>query len=150
MLIFSCIIIFILLPVFAYCYEKYIIYLKMNVIKDAVDMSVLSSYNAINSEVLSGSSVDLCIEKANQNLKTLLALNLNLDSSLNPFQNSVVDGQIQIKEIAFASSASKPSVRCKLIIPVQPCFFRNIISIISGKEYFDIIFEETVEIPVNN
>lgn len=149
MLIFACIIIFILLPLFAYCYEKYVAYLKLNVIKDAVDMSILSSYNAINSQVLAGSSIDICIQKANQNFRTLLASNLNLDGQLNPLDKSIVDSQIQIKDIIFHPNASKPSVQCELSFPIKPCFFREIIRIISGKSSFDITFREIVEIPVD-
>lgn len=149
MLIFACIIIFILLPLFAYCYERYVVYLKLNVIKDAVDMSILSSYNAINSEILSGSSVDICIQKAQHNFRELMSSNLNLDSELKPESKSVIDGQVKIKDIIFYPHSSKAYVQCELFFPIKPCFFGNIIRLITGKELFNITFKETVEIPVN-
>lgn len=157
----AAIVIFVLLPVFSAVIEKYVIMEKAKMIRDAVDMTNISAYNALNAGGLGRVYADIGYSKAMEIFETLLCVNLNLDESLNPKEGSIAEGRIEIKslelymngfpvECSGGTMIVKPSVHSCINIPMKPSLYRKIILSILGKEHIDILVHVDSEIPINN
>lgn len=163
-LITGAIIIFVLLPVFSAVMEKYMLLIKAQAVKDAVDITNLSSYYAMETEVLGKGNVSFNENQLLRIYSEMLAKNLCLDAGLNPLEGSIADSRVDIESITFYSDYDqefpvtcpdgtvivRPAVHSSIIVPVKPVFFAGLIELLSGKEYFELKAHVDSDIPVNN
>jgi len=160
-ILFAAISVFIILPVFSAVIEKYILMAKARVIRDAVDVTNISAYNALAAPELGKVMIGADSSKILENYKEILALNLNLNDSLEPESDSVAEGKTEILSLEVYSGGfpvtcpdgeiiTKPSVHSSIKVPVRPSLYRSIILNMLGKEYIDIVIHVDSEIPVNN
>lgn len=80
----AAVIVFVLLPIFSFIAEKFIVLDKAQMIKDAVDMTNISTYNAMLAGSLGKEEVSLSHGEAEEIFISLLAANLNLKPDLSP------------------------------------------------------------------
>lgn len=157
----AAIIIFVILPVFSVVIEKYIIYNKLLAIKDAVDMTNISAYNAINAENLGRNVVTIDNEKIDSLYRYLLARNLNLNSDLSPHPDSIAEGTVNIDSIIIYTGGfpltcpggtefKRPAVHSTITVPVKPSLYRQIILDMIGREHIELKVHVDSDIPVNN
>lgn len=154
-------VVFVVLPIFSAVIEKYIIFNKAQIIKDAVDMTNIASYNAINTHDLSRNIVTFDGEELDKIYRYLLAKNLRLDSDLFPAEGSIAGDRVRIESVAAYTSGlpltcpdgteiKRPSVHSCVIVPVKPLLYRHIILNALNKEYIELKVHVDSEIPVNN
>jgi hypothetical protein len=160
-LIIGAIIIFVLLPVFALIMEKYIIFTKSQLIKDAVDITNLSAYYALEAESLGKTIIDFNETDTLNIYRNMLAKNLQLDFDLNPLENSIADYKVSIESIIiytdslpvkcpYGVNITRSAIHSCIIVPIKPAFFHKIMRNITGKEYMQLKVHVDSDIPVNN
>lgn len=157
----AAIIVFIILPVFSVILEKYLILNKAQIIKDAMDMTNISVYNAMNAKNLGKVDVDIDYDRAEKIYKELLVENLGLDENLVPLKDSLAEDKLQIKSIIFYTGDAtevcpesvvikRPSVHSTVIVPVRPSLYRSLILSLLGRRFVELEIHVDSEIPVNN
>lgn len=160
-MIFAALLVFVILPVFSLVFEKYLLLNKVQSIKDAVDMAAISTYNSLNADRLGRMEVFAEISAAEETYINMLAANLKLDNNLNPFEESLAEGKVEIKSLIFYGKnfplscpkgliLTKPSVHSIIDVPVKPSLYRRIILSLTGQQYFKLEVHTDSEIPVNN
>jgi len=160
-LIGTAIIVFVILPVFSAVVEKYLINNKIQIIKDAVDLTNISTYNALNTVRLGKNQVFINESEAEAVYRTLLAKNLHLNGDLSPCSDSVADGTVVVDSIIVytegmpltcpcGTSIKRPSVHSVVKVPVRPVLYRQVILEIMGKQHIEFTVHVDSEIPVNN
>ena len=160
-LITGAIIIFVLLPVFASVMEKYIVFTKSQLIKDAVDITNLSAYYTLEAESLGKSLIDFNEAGIMNIYRNMLAKNLQLDPDLNPLENSIADCKVIIESIIIYTdnlpgtcpydvNITRSAIHSCIIVPVKPAFFSKAIRYVTGKEYMELKVHVDSDIPVNN
>ncbi|MGI6776689.1 MAG: hypothetical protein ACOX7R_01270 [Acetivibrionales bacterium] len=154
-------IIFVIMPVFSSVIEKYLIFNKAQIIKDALDITNIAAYNAINAESLSMNSVMFDRDKLEGIYARLLAENLNLDSNFFPNEGSVADERVIIDSVIVYTDGfpvtcpegnliKRPTVHSSVIVPVKPLLYGSVIMDMLKKEYVELIVHVDSEIPVDN
>lgn len=157
----AAIIVFIILPVFSTVMEKYIIFNKAQIIRDAVDMTNISTYSAINAGCLGVNLVTLDDEKVEEVYRRLLSENLGLNQNLAPDGQSIVEGTVSIDSIILYADGfplscpdgtviKRPAVHSSITVPVKPSFYRRVLLGMLGKEYIELKMHVDSDIPVNN
>lgn len=155
------VLVFVILPVFSAIAEKYILNAKAQVIRDAVDITNISAYNALNPDDLGKARVNTSREKCLRIFKDMLARNLRLDDNLDPKPGSVAEGRVEIKSLEIYSTGfpivcpdgtaiSRPSVHCTIMVPIKPSLYSSVVMNLLGKEHIGIVVHVDSEIPVNN
>lgn len=159
--IMAAVLVFVVFPVFSAVIEKYIVLDKARLIRDSVDMTNISVYDALNAESLGKVSVDFFDARADDIFQELLCRNLKLDSGLIPRRDSVAEAKVEILSLTFymegfpticpnGSTIERPTVHSCINIPVRPSLYRGIILNLLGREHIDLIVHVDSEIPVNN
>lgn len=159
--IMAAMLVFVVLPVFSSVMEKYIVLDKARLIRDSVDMTNISVYDALNAESLGKVSVDFFDARADDIFQELLCRNLKLDSGLSPRSDSVAEAKVEIVSLTFymegfpticpnGSTIERPAVHSCISIPVRPSLYRGVILKLLGRDYIDLIVHVDSEIPVNN
>ncbi len=157
----AAVIVFVILPLFAFIFEKYLIFNKAQIIKDAVDMTNISVYNAMNTGQLGKEDIDIDTDKAMDIYKSLLAENLKLDESLLPLRDSLAEDRVCVKSLAVFSAGfpqtcpeginiTRPTVHSVISVPVRPSLYRRLILSKMGRQYVELEVHVDSEIPVNN
>lgn len=160
-IIAAAMLIFVILPVFSVVMEKYVLSEKARIIKDAVDMTNISAYNALDTTELGMVGVDVSRSKAMDIYEKVLRANLNLDNDLDPLPSSVAEGRVEVVSLEIYRSGFpgscpdgisilRPSVHSSISIPVKPSLYRTVILRLLGKDHIDIVVHVDSEIPVNN
>ncbi len=160
-ILMATIMVFIILPIFSVVIEKYILMEKARVIRDTVDVTNISAYNALTASELGKAQIDAEYSQILENFTEILSRNLKLDEGLEPEQDSIAEGRVEIMSIRIYSSGfpvvcpdgailTGPSVHSSIKVPVRPSLYRGIILNILGKDYVDIVVHVDSEIPVNN
>ena len=166
LLIFTLVVVFIILPLFSAVFDQYILLLKAQAIKDAIDVTNLAAYNAMKIPEKSETQITAAANDIRSNYMPMLALNLNLNSNLTPKENSIVNRTIEIvnitvypKGMAFPVTCPKgglirrPSVHTVIKVSMKPALYWNIYKFLTGtagdgmREYN--IHVDT-ELPYNN
>lgn len=154
-------IVLVILPVFSAIVEKYILLNKVQIIRDAVDMTNISVYNAIKAGSLGKDTVDLDYPEAEYIFRTLLAANLNLDTGLSPKPQSLAEDTVAIDSMVIYTGGfphvcpngtviTRPAVHSLVIVPVRPSLYRQVILNALGKDYIEMRVHVDSEIPLNN
>lgn len=154
-------VIFVVLPVFSTVAEKYVLMEKARVIRDAVDMTNISSYNALKTGSLGQVSIKFERTEAMDIFEKLLCVNLGLDEGLYPEAGSIAEGRVVVSSLEICTDAFpvvcpggativRPSVHSCIKVPVKPSLYRELILGVLGKDYIDIEVHVDSEIPVNN
>lgn len=157
----AAIIVFVVLPVFSAVIERYIVINKAQVIKDAVDMTNISAYNALDADALSRTAITLDNGEIMDIYKSLLAENLRLKADMTPDTGSVADDKVAIDSIIVylddfpqacpgGISIKRPSIHSHVTVPVKPSLYRQVILQILGKEYVELEVHVDSDIPLNN
>jgi len=157
----AAIIIFILLPVFSVAVEKYIVMLKVQVIKDAVDLTNIATYNAIDAGYLGRCAVVPDKKEVLSIYRSILSKNLNLDENLSGKEGSAAEGMVIIESLDIyteelpltcknGTELKRPSVHSLVIVPVKPSLYRKAIMDRLQKESIFLKVHVDSDIPVNN
>lgn len=175
LLMFTFVLLFVILPIFSVVFEQYLLLLKGQAIKDAIDVTNLAAYNAMDIKaksekiIVAGrnqSEVTITENKIKDMFKPLLALNMNLNNDLTPKENSIAAGTVEIVEVniyptgmSFPATCPKggiinrPSVHSVIKVPLKPALYWNIYKYLTGdtgdgiKDYY--IHVDT-ELPYND
>ncbi|MGI6668003.1 MAG: hypothetical protein ACOX4M_00640 [Acetivibrionales bacterium] len=159
--IVAAVLLFVILPVFSAIIEKYTLNAKAQTIRDAVDITNISAYNALNAGDLGKVRINASREKCMKIFKDMLARNLELDHNLDPKPGSVAEGRVEIKSLEIYSDGFpaecphgtailRPSVHSSIMVPIRPSLYSSVILRLLGKEHIDIAVHVDSEIPVNN
>jgi len=154
-------IIFVILPVFSAVIEKYILMEKARIIRDAVDMTNISAYNAMKTGSLGQVNVKFERSEASEIFGKLLCVNLGLDEGLYPKDGSIAEGRVVVSSLEIYTNAFpvvcpsgttivKPSVHSCINVPIMPTLYRGLILRLYGKDHIDVEVHVDSEIPVNN
>ena len=152
---------FVVIPVFYYVLENYLLSVKAQMIRDAVDMTNISAYEAIRAENLSGNTLEIDYEKMQSIYRGLLAKNLILYEDMSPKPESIADEKVLIDSLLVFSEGNgvtcpngtmldRPSIHACVIVPVKPSLYRQFILEQAGKEYFELKIHVDSEIPIDN
>jgi len=158
--LFGCMVVFVLLPLFSLIFEKYLLNETCQRIKDAADMANLAVYYSISTQDLSMTEVNFDRQKAWDVYSGVLAENLRLDSGLVPREVSICDGPVKIEELDLYVSGlpaacshgipiDKPSIHSVIDIPVKPSLYSGIVLSVLGREHINLKIHVDSEIPVN-
>jgi len=159
--IFAAIVVFVILPVFSIIMEKYLLLNKAQIIKDAVDMTNISVYNAIKAAELGKAEVDVDETGALDIFSSLLAINLKLDEDLRPLPESLAEDTISIRSLIIYSGTfpsecplgvniKRPSVHSVIVVPVRPSLYRQLVLSMLGRQFVELEVHVDSDIPVNN
>lgn len=160
-ILLAAIVVFVIIPVFYYLIENYLISVKAQVIRDAVDMTNISAYEAIRAENLSGNMLEIDFEKLQTIYRDLLVKNLNLYGDMSPKPGSVADEKVLIESLLVYNEGNcvtcpngtkmdRPSIHACVVVPVKPSLYRQIILGQAGKKYFELKIHVDSEIPIDN
>lgn len=153
--------VFLIFPVFSSVMERYILLEKARMIRDSVDMTNISVYNALNSTSLGKVRVDFSETEAREIFCELLGANLKLDEHLDPESGSVAEGRVEILSFEIyqdgfpalcpnGAAISRPSVHSCINVPIRPSLYRGVVLGLLGRDYIDVVVHVDSEIPVNN
>jgi Flp pilus assembly protein TadG len=157
----TAVVVLVILPVFSGIMEKYIISVKAQSIKDAVDMTNVSTYMSLDSDSLGKNVVDLDFEEVMDIYRRLLAANLNLNDDLTPKDISIAENTVTINSInlyydAFPTECpngtpvKRPAIHSYITVPVRPSIYRSMILRLTGREYIELKVHVDSDIPVDN
>lgn len=175
LLIFTFVLMFIILPFFSIVLEQHILLLKGQALRDAIDITNIAVYNAMDIEakaetvVVAGRNESERLQTENRIkdiFKPLLALNLDLNNDLTPNANSLVDGKVVIESIEIfptgltfpidlpeGDKVNCPSVYSIVKVPIRPNLFWNVYRYfrnIAGDGLQDFYIRVITELPENN
>lgn len=153
--------IFVIMPVFSAAIEKYILMEKARIIRDSLDMTNISAYNALSSADLGKVGIGAERSGVLEIYRQMLGMNLRLHDDLEPKPDSVAEGRVEVLSLEIYSSGfpaqcpegatvTRPTVHSSICVPVRPSLYRSIILKMLGRDYVDIIVHTDTEIPVNN
>jgi hypothetical protein len=129
--IFAAFLIFVLFPLFAVGVEKYLLLIKSQMIRDAVDITNIAVYTAVTANSLGKACVDFDTDKARDLYSELLAENLK-----------IADGAVIIETLEFIT-LERPSVHARVIVPVKPSLYAGLI------QHIQLRADVVSEIPLN-
>ncbi len=153
--------VFVILPVFSAVMEKYILLEKSRIIRDAVDMTNISVYNALDTRELGKVQVNMNRSEAMRIFEEILAANLSLNGDLTPKPDSVAEGTVEVVSLEIyiagfptacpdGTTIVRPSVHSSVNIPIKPSLYRSVILSLLGKNHIDVVVHVDSEIPLNN
>lgn len=152
--------VFLILPLFSYIVEHYIHENKIQKLTDAIDITNIAVYNAINTANYSRTSLTFDDPRVNEIYKNLLSKNLKLNDDLTPREGSIADGQVRVIELIIytavpatcpqGNSLNRPTIHAKIIVPMKPNLFRKVILDALGVEYIELVMHVDTELPINN
>lgn len=157
----AALIIFVLFPVFSVVFEKHLINVKGQMLKDAIDITNIAAYDSLRALQASKGSVDMSSMDIQEIFKKLLAKNLNLNEDLTPKENSIAEGTVVIESIEvyienfpalcpLGKVIERASVHSIITVPIKPSLYRGFILNAIGKQYIDLNIHVDSEIPLNN
>lgn len=157
-------IIFIILPLFAVIMERYILYNKVNIIKDAVDVANLALYNAISTEDAAKNDTAIRLNSETTLYKNILARNLKLKTDMTPEGSSVAEGEVVIDELKVylhinttfpvacpqGNNITRPAIHSVIKVPIKPTLLSRVVLSVMSKDAIDIKVHVDTELPINN
>ena len=157
----AAIIVFVILPVFSSIVEKYILLNKAQIIKDAMDMTNISVYNAMITGSLGKETVDIEYAEAEKIFRDFLSINLKLEADLTPTPKSIADSKVAVDSLMIyisgfpcicpdGVSISRPAVHSSVNVPIKPTLYRQLILDALGKDYIILKVHVDSDIPLNN
>jgi len=155
------IIILVVLPTFSFILEGYIYSNKIQVIRDAVDISNTAILNCLDWVALSKAGVVLDHDVLLENYKQILAANLFLDEQMNPEEESVLSGRVIIEELVFYAGGSQAicplgtqflrnGVHSIIDFTIKPTLYSRTMKLLTGTEFVEFKIHSDTEIPANN
>lgn len=153
---------FVIFPVMSAVIEKYILGIKVQEIKDSMDLSNISTYYALTMGSTSSGNIELDSPKALVILKKYTAINLNLNSDLTPGGSGcIADGQVTVKSVNIYTNdfpktcpngrtIKRITVHSLVTVPLKPELYAASILKALGRSTIDIDVHEDTEIPLDN
>jgi len=140
--------------------EKYILEEKKRIIRDSLDMTNISVYNALVTGRLGQAAVDMDHADATGIFEKMLCSNLNLGPGLVPNENSIAEGPVEVASLEIYTGdfpakcpnqtvITRPSVHSAVKVPIRPVMYRALIMSLLGKEFIDLVVHVDSEIPIN-
>lgn len=156
----AAILVFAILPVFSAIVERYVLLNKVQMIRDAADITNISVYNAMNTAQLGKTNVIFEADKAMELYKELLAKNMKLDPGLVPLNGSIAEGTVKIESLEFYMAGfpltcpdgtvlERAAVHSCIRVPVKPSLYRRAILTFMGREYIELKIHVDSDIPLN-
>lgn len=153
-------IVFVILPLFSAVVERFILFNKAQIARDALDMTNISTYNSLNSAELGKTSVIFVSGETQQIYRDILSENLRLDNGMNPLPQSIAEGTVRIESIIIYTEGlpavcpngthlTRPSIHSCVSIPVRPSLYRQLLLDLIGKDYLDMRVHMDTEIPID-
>jgi hypothetical protein len=157
----AAVLVFVILPVFSAVIEKYILMEKARIIRDSVDMTNISAYNALSCMDLGKVRIEAGRSEILEIYRQMLSTNLRLRDDLEPEPDSVAEARVEVLSLEVFTdsfpaqcpegvSITRPAVHSSICVPVRPSLYRSVILKMLGRDYIDIIVHVDTEIPVNN
>jgi hypothetical protein len=157
----AAILIFVIIPVFSVIIERYILLNKLQLIRDAVDITNIAAYNAMDVSLLGREKISFDSSEALMTYKELLSRNLRLNGGLAPVAGSIAEGPVKIVSMGFYTdsfpavcpsgcSIVRPAVHSCISVPVKPSLYRKAILGMAGKDFIELQIHVDSDIPVNN
>ena len=154
-------VIFVILPVFSIAMEKYVLLEKSRIIRDAVDMTNISAYNAMVSENLGKANVYPDRDEVLEIYEALLCVNLNLNEGMTPGNGSVAEGRVEIGSLELypggiqavcpnGAEIVRPTIHSCIRVPIQPSLYRRAVMELLGRDSIMAEVHVDSEIPLNN
>jgi hypothetical protein len=155
------IIVFVIMPLFSYIMEQYIVYNKVQKLKTSIDMTNIAAYNALDKGMLSKEAVAFNSSKALAIYQELLAKNLQLNSDLTPKPDSIAEGTVTIVSLEEYTNGfpmvcpngtglKRPTIHSVISVPVRPTLYRQVILSMLHLQYVDLVIHVDSDIPINN
>lgn len=153
--------VFIILPVFSAVMEKYVLARKASIIRDALDMTNIAVYNALNAADLGMVRIDAVRSKAMDVFTEILSANLRLDGGLYPEPESIAEGRVEVVTLEIfcdgfpvtcpdGSVITRPCVHSGVRIPIRPSLYSAAVLRLLGSDFIVVFVHVDSEIPVNN
>jgi hypothetical protein len=158
--IWAAIIVFVIIPVFAAVIEKFIILNKIQVIKDAVDITNISTYNSIEAEYLGKTIVEFDRDKVYTIYGELLSENLNLNGDLSPRDGSIPEGKVKIDSIVLYTGQfpvvcpegleiKRPTIHSVVTVPIKPTLFSGMVLNMLAKQNIELKIHVDSDLPLD-
>ncbi|TCT17033.1 hypothetical protein EDC18_101329 [Natranaerovirga pectinivora] len=162
-ILFTCIIVFIVFPVFSIVFEKVALDMKADEIKDIIKDATESTFVALNIDSTSVENIDVDIERFKEIFEEYLIINFNLNEDFSPKENSMVDAPVTINKILFYGSEdipithptkeityNRPFIEIEVLFPIKPHLYRKAILNALGREYLEVNINYYYTLPINN
>lgn len=160
----AAVVMFIILPLFVVVVEKYIFNVKVNKMKDAIDIANLATYNAISTKITAKGDAALALEDDIVIFKEILAENLNLNSDMTPNVNSIAEDTVNVIEFKSylysnttfpatclqGNNINRPTIHSVIEVPIRPTLLSRIVLDALGRSTIDIKIHVDTELPINN
>ena len=162
-ILFTCVILFIIFPIFSIVIEKVILDLKSDEIKGIIKDATESTFIALNIDTTSVENIDVDLDRFKEVFERYIKTNFNLKEDFKPKDNSMVDGPVKINKIIFYGTNSlpfthptkeitynRPFIEVEVIFPIKPHLYRKVILDALGKEYLEVTINYHYTLPINN
>ena len=143
--------------------ERYILYNKVNIIKDVVDIANLAVYNAIHTQDAKHETART-IKSEMTLYKNIVATNLKLTADMTPKENSIAEGEVVVEELRAylftnttfpttcqqGNNITRPTIHSVIKVSIKPTLFRRVVLSTIGKDVINIKVHVDTELPINN
>lgn len=157
----AAIIVLVVLPVFSFVIEKYIITNKADMINDTIDLTNIAVYNALDTGAASKKTIDFNETEVLRIYRSLLAKNLLLNEDLTPKVNSIADGTVILDSIIIyignyplncpdGTLITRPTIHSRITVPIKPSLYRHLLLNILGRDYIELKIHVDSDIPIND
>lgn len=156
----AAIIVLVVLPIFSFILEGYIFTNKIQVIRDAVDITNMAAVNSLDWVSLSKTGMDFDYGILRENYERILAENLLLDANLRPQAKSVLDGNVEIEELSvfmdgfplfcpLGTKLNRSGIHSVIAFIVKPTLYGKVLWLLTGKEFFEFTMHTDTELPAD-
>lgn len=162
-LLFTMLLVFVVFPIFSVVFDKHVLLVKAQSIKDSIDITNISTYKVMKTTDKSKEIIVMDQVQLLEAYKMLLAKNMNLNPDMTPKEKSIAQGPVIIdsliiypKGILFpitcpmGKEIKRPTVHAVVKVPVKPSLYRQILLTALSKDYVELIIHVDSDIPVNN
>ncbi|GKX32298.1 hypothetical protein SH1V18_47780 [Vallitalea longa] len=147
LILFTGIVLFILMPIFTAAYEKQIMYKIGRDSNDIIKDSLEATYVTLNIKRGSTKKIEFD-DKFKRTFESYIRENMKLNVDFTPKDESMADAKIKVLELKRINYPRK-SVKVKLLLPIKPHLYRQIILDLMGKEWIGYEIVQEVSLPVD-
>ncbi|QUI25915.1 hypothetical protein HZI73_26240 (plasmid) [Vallitalea pronyensis] len=141
-------VIFLIMPVFAAVFEKQMMTKIARDTKSIIKDSLEATYTTLNIEKTSIKDIEFTSD-FKQIFDKYVIDNLNLNVDFTPTDKSMADAKVQVTELQYEDRTRK-FINVKVILPIKPHIYRQILLSIMGKEWIGYEIPYTLSLPVDN
>lgn len=153
-------IVLVILPIFSFILEGYIFTNKIQVIRDTVDITNMAAVNSLDWVSLGKTGVSFDYGVLRENYKRILIENLLLDSNMRAKEDSLLDGNVVIEELAvftdgfpvicpLGTQLLRNGVHSVIVFMVKPTLYSQVLRLLTGTEFIEFKMHTDTEIPAD-